>query len=114
MITKFIRGLDPKRSIDIGSRALIEKWFEEFTPGVNYEIDDNLNISIEIHLYLVNTNISSLHNNLIVGRALYLNNTNITSISDNLTVGEWLDLVNTNITSLPDNLTVKGTIYKDF
>jgi len=46
-----------------------------------------------------------------VGGSLYLNNTNITELPDNLTVGGYLDLSNTNITELPDNLTVNGNIY---
>lgn len=46
-----------------------------------------------------------------VGGSLYLSNTNITELPDNLTVGGSLDLRHTNITELPDNLTVNGGIY---
>ena len=59
-------------------------------------------------LYLSNTNITELPNNLTVGGGLYLSNTNIAELPDNLTVGGWLDLSNTNITELPENLTVGG------
>ena len=59
-------------------------------------------------LYLSNTNITELPDNLTVGGSLYLSNTNITELPDNLTVGGWLDLRHTNITELPDNLTVGG------
>lgn len=37
-----------------------------------------------------------------VGGSLYLRNTGITSLPDNLTVGGGLDLSNTGITSLPE------------
>ena len=46
-----------------------------------------------------------------VGGSLYLSNTNITELPDNLTVGGWLYLSNTNITELPDNLMVDGNVY---
>ena len=45
------------------------------------------------------------------GGSLYLRETQITSLPDNLTVGGWLDLRGTQITSLPDNLTVGGSLY---
>ena len=57
-------------------------------------------------LYLNNTQITSLPDNLTVGCYLDLRDTQITSLPDNLTVGGWLYLGNTPITSLPDNLTV--------
>ena len=43
--------------------------------------------------------------------SLYLQDTKITSLPDNLTVGGSLDLRGTAITSLPDNLTVGGYLY---
>ena len=45
------------------------------------------------------------------GGSLYLRNTQITALPDNLTVGGYLDLENTQITALPDNLTVGGSLY---
>ena len=62
-------------------------------------------------LYLRNTGITSLPDNLTVGGSLYLRDTGITSLPDNLTVGGSLYLRNTGITSLPDNLTVGGSLY---
>ena len=59
-------------------------------------------------LYLSNTGITALPDNLTVGGWLDLSNTNITALPDNLTVGGGLDLRDTNITALPDNLTVGG------
>ena len=90
----FERGQDPKYSIGIGKIALIKKWFDEWAPDKIYKIDKDLNIEVEGYLDLTNTNITSLPDNLKVGRSLYLKNTKITS--------------------LPDNLKVKGKIYKDF
>ena len=62
-------------------------------------------------LYLSNTNITELPENLTVGGWLDLRYTNITELPENLTVGGWLDLSNTNITELPENLTVGGSLY---
>jgi len=45
---------------------------------------------------------------------LDLSDTPITSLPDNLTVGRYLDLSDTPITSLPNNLTVKGDLYLDY
>ncbi len=84
----FERGIDPKHSIGIGKRALIDRWFEEWAPDAEYEVDANLNIEIK--------------------GGLNLNNTPITSLPDNLSVGGYLNLRNTQITSLPDNLNIEG------
>ena len=62
-------------------------------------------------LYLANTPITSLPNNLNVGGNLNLENTPITSLPNNLSVGGYLDLGNTPITSLPNNLSVGGNLY---
>ena len=59
-------------------------------------------------LYLIDTQISALPDNLTVGGNLDLSGTPITALPDNLTVGGWLDLSGTPITALPDNLTVGG------
>jgi hypothetical protein len=61
-------------------------------------------------LNLSNTPITSLPNNLQVGRSLYLRNTPITSLPNNLQVGGYLDLANTPITSLPNDLQVGGNL----
>ena len=131
----FQRGLDPKDAMGIGVRAQIVKWFDDL--GISsgrYTINDKLNIKFSKDLYLnntkitslpdnlsvggyldlSNTKITSLPDNLSVGKYLDLNNTKITSLPDNLSVGGYLDLSNTKITNLPDNLSVGGDIYKDF
>ena len=90
----FKRGKDPKYSIGIGKKTLIDKWFKEWAPNVNYKVDKNLHIEI-------------------IGY-LDLGNTQITFLPDNLSVGGSLDLRNTQITFLPDNLSVIENIYKDF
>ena len=63
------------------------------------------------NLYLSDTKITALPDNLTVGGNLYLSDTKITALPDNLTVGGWLDLSDTKITALPDNLTVGGNLY---
>jgi len=63
------------------------------------------------NLDLRNTPITSLPDDLTVGRSLYLSDTPITSLPDNLEVEKNLYLSNTQITSLPDNLKVGGYLY---
>jgi len=62
-------------------------------------------------LYLSNTPIKSLPDNLQVGGDLNLRNTQIRSLPDNLKVGGFLYLSSTPIKSLPDNLQVGGGLY---
>src|ERR1039457_2804510 len=52
-----------------------------------------------------------LPDNLTVNGHLDLSNTLITSLPNNLTVNGSLDLINTPITSLPDNLTINRNLY---
>ena len=61
-------------------------------------------------LYLDDTPITALSDNLKVGGNLDLNGTAITALPDNLTVHGDLDLNDTPIRSLPDNLTVHGNL----
>jgi len=68
-------------------------------------------LNVEGGLNLRDTKISSLPDNLTVGRSLYLKNTKISSLPDNLKVGRSLFLSFTQITSLPNNLTVGGNLY---
>ena len=72
------------------------------------KIQDYIDNGSRGDLILTNTPITSLPNNLKVGRGLYLSSTPIASLPDNLQVGGSLDLPNTQITSLPDNLEVNG------
>ena len=113
-IIDFERGQDPKSSIGIGRKALIEKWFRTWAPDVNYTIDDNLNIYVRGDLWLRGAQITELPDNLSVGGSLDLQRTQITKLPDNLSVGGGLYLQRTQITKLPDNLSVGGEIYKDF
>jgi len=62
-------------------------------------------------LYLTETPIQSLPDNLYVGGWLWLGKTPIQSLPDNLRVEGELDLRGTQIQSLPDNLDVTDTIY---
>ena len=130
----FERGIDPKHTLKIGKRTQIDLWFEKWAPNTEYTVDENLHIKIERNLYLKNTLITSLPENLSVGGWLDLSNsqisylpdnlriggtldlinTPITYLPDNLSVGSYLDIRNTKITSLPENLKVEGSIYKNF
>ena len=65
------------------------------------------NLKVYGDLYLNNTPIKSLPDNLKVGGSLFLNDTlGIKSLPDNLKVGRGLYLHNSDIQSLPDNLEV--------
>ena len=78
--------------------------------GVNLQIKDG-KPHFGGSLYLENTAITALPENLTVGGSFDLRDTGITSLPDNLTVGGYLDLEGTSITSLPENLTVGGNLY---
>ena len=69
------------------------------------------NLTVGVNLDLRGTQIQSLPDNLTVGGSLDLQGTQIQSLPDNLTVGGSLDLQGTQIQSLPDNLTVGGSLY---
>jgi hypothetical protein len=62
------------------------------------------------NLYLSNTPITSLPDNLQVGNGLDLSDSKITSLPDNLQVGGDLDLSYTPITSLPSGLKIGGNL----
>jgi hypothetical protein len=72
-------------------------------------IPDTL-VKVGGNLFLNNTQITSLHNNLQVDKSLLFLHTKIKSLPDNLKVGEQLYLSFSKINSLPDNLQVDGTL----
>ena len=84
------------------------KQFKEET-GFNLEIKDG-KPHYDGYLYLQDTQITALPDNLTVGGYLYLQNIQITELPDNLTVGGYLYLQDTQITALPDNLVVGGSL----
>ena len=107
----FERGRSVKVTLGLGKRALIKKWFDDLGKSSDkYVINDDFSIDYKSDLFLVNTNITKLPNNLTVNGWLDLRNTNITKLPDNLTVHGYLNLTNINITKLPDNLTVNGSL----
>ena len=113
-IQGFKRGGDPYDKLGIGPKSIIDNWFKKWVLNNDYEIDDDLNITVNGSLWLSYFMITSLPDNLTVGGALDLYKSNITMLLDNLTVGEWLNLEGSKITKLPDSLKVKGKIWKDF
>ena len=68
------------------------------------------NLTVGGDLYLSGTKITELPENFSLGGGLFLSDTNITALPENLTVGGGLDLFGTNITALPENLTVGGDL----
>ena len=110
----FERGRSVKATLGLGKRALIKKWFDDLGKSSNeYVINDDFSIDYKSDLYLENTNITELPDNLTVKGSLDLVNTKITKLPDNLKVNGYLSLANTNITKLPDNLTVNDGLYLD-
>ena len=130
----FKRGGDPYAKLSIGPKIVIDNWFKQWASGVDYDIDDDLNITahgvldlsdsditklpnkltVNGNLDLENSKITELPDNLTIYGSLYLENAKIAELPDNLTVNGSLWIEYTKITKLPDNLTVTGTIYKDF
>ena len=72
-------------------------------------IPDTL-VKVGGNLFLNNTQITSLHNNLKVDKSLLFLHTKIKSLPDNLKVGEQLYLSFSKIDSIPNNLQVDGDI----
>jgi hypothetical protein len=68
------------------------------------------NLTVDGSLFLSHSEITTLPDNLKVGGNLSLANSKITTLPDNLEVGGHLNLYNTPITTLPDNLTVGGNL----
>jgi len=62
----FQRGVDPKTSLSIGRKALIDEWFKTWAPDVYYTIDSNLNIEVKGSLDLSEKNVDILPENLTV------------------------------------------------
>ena len=74
-ITRFEKatsGDDFKRKLGVGKIVQIEKWFSDL--GISsdrYTIDKNFNISVGGDLYLEETKITALPDNLKVGGKIY-------------------------------------------
>ena len=112
MKTKFVnentfqRGRSVKATFGLGKRALIKKWFDDL--GISsdkYVINDDFSINYKSDLYLPNTKITELPDNLIVHGYLYLTNTNITKLPDNLKVkGNILITIDMKLSYVPKYL----------
>ena len=75
------------------------------------ELPDNLTVGGDLNLS--HSKIKELHNNLIVNGNLYLNNTNIKELPNNLRVDGDLYLYGTNIKDIPESAIIKGNIYRN-
>ena len=111
---EFKRGQDPYNKLSIGPKIIIDNWFKQQLPNVDYTIDDKLNIMVDRSLYIWKFTITKLPNNLTVNGSLYLAGSNVTKLTNNLTVNGDLYLSNSIITELGNNLTVKGKYIKGF
>ncbi|CAB4138635.1 hypothetical protein UFOVP331_195 [uncultured Caudovirales phage] len=92
--------------ISRGGKERIEIfWMDKIQQYIKDGMIGNLNLQF--------APITSLPDNLTVGRDLYLNKTKITKLPDNLTVGGSLYLYRVPITTLPPNLKIGGDLYLD-
>ena len=105
----FKRNQNPYNKLGVGLKVNIINWFKEWAPDIGYNIDDNLNITID-DLDLYNSNITELPDNLTINGSLNLYGVKITKLPNHLIVNEFMDLRNTRITELPDNLIVNGLL----
>jgi len=83
---------------------LIEE-LETLPDGVQYKYEDNL--------YLNNSNIKKLPNDLHVDGSLYLKDTNITELPNKLYVNGYFYIRETSIEELPNDLHVVGSLDLD-
>jgi hypothetical protein len=129
-LNEFKQGGDPYNKLGIGSRVMIDQWFETWASDVTYTVDDQLNIhvkgSLDLedskvtslpdklhvggHLYLRDSKVTSLPDGLHIGLDLYIRGSKVTSLPDGLYVGGYLDLSGSRVTSLPDGLYVGGSL----
>ena len=113
----FQRGQDPKTAMQIGKKAEIVQWFNDLDIKPQYyEIDDNLNITVNTSLYLYSYT-TELPDNLTVNGDLYLTYAKITKLPHNLTIAGNLylyDGVNAEITEYQKELVVAGKIINLF
>ena len=96
---EFNKILTPRRS---------EERDEKYIEIINKQIQQYINNGSKGDLDLYNMQITSLPDNLKVGRSLNLEDNPITFLPNNLQVGKDLYLGNTEIISLPDNLKIGG------
>ena len=111
---EFTRNGNVIDTLDIGKKAIIDNWFNEWAPDAEYTVDKEFNIKVKGALHLEYSQITHLLDNFTIEGSLYLYNTPITQLPENLTVGGFLDLSHTQITQitqLPDSLTVGGSIW---
>jgi len=117
---KVFEMIDPYTSeedamdLDISyKKKLIEDWFSKWAPDADYIIEKNLDIIVFEGLYLNNSKVDVLPNNLMIEGDLSLDHTPISILPENLTVTGYLDLEHTLILKLPDNLTIGESLFLD-
>ena len=95
---RFIESKRPKYKAPLRFKLLFDP---ESITEADLKVDD---------LYVSDTNITQLPDNLTVYGNLYMSNTPITTLPDNLTVGDILFADRTKIASIPNNLKVGGNL----
>lgn len=129
----FTRGRTPERSLNIGKKGIIDQWFALHVPGVNYEVDDDLNITafgslnlclssscnsipdnLTVHgsIIMYNQPLKKLPKNLNVHTSLYITGTDVSELPSDLRVGLTLDIRRTKIKGLPEGINA-GNVWWD-
>ena len=114
-VYEFVQNKDIKA--DIGTSVLqkrsIIQWINKWIPDADYDIDDNLNITIYHIVDLSHTEVTDIPNNLTVESGFILRDCkNLKELPNNLTVHGNLYLsFNLQLKNLPNNLTVGGNLF---
>ena len=113
-LNEFGKGVDPLKTMELGYRASIIKFFEDLNiKEENYTIEETGEILYKMGLDLT-FNKNTIPNNLTVKGNVHLSKTNISKLPENLTIWDSLFILyNTKLTELPDSLSVGGKIYLD-
>ena len=105
-----------QKKYQIALQKNIQQYIKDGSKGDLYlsntpitSLPDNLEVGGDLSLR--NTQIKELPNNLKVGGNLTLSNTQIEKLPDNLEVNRNLDLYNTQVKELPGSLEVGGSLY---
>jgi len=100
---------DANMDLDVSyKKKLIEDWFQETDPDIEYHLDKDLNITISEAVYLGYSSIEYLPDNLTVKADMDISRNKIKKLPRNLTVEGFFDIRGTSITELPKDLVVGG------
>jgi hypothetical protein len=110
-LNEFVRGTDPKQSLNLGYEGKIRFFFRQYNiPDEDYEVKENGDIIFNTDLNMRNNNIVELPNNLMIKGNLDISDNPIKVLPNNLSIKGLLDLCNTLIIELPNDLMIRGTL----